>query len=105
MSLSSLSCRLCRQPIKFSDKRVSQKTGKKIPLDIETNKPHDCPVWRDQQQQGQQSQHQQQTQQRRYYKQCNKRCGQLIYFHDSQRTENGKWIPLERETGEPHRCQ
>jgi hypothetical protein len=23
---------------------ISQKTGKKIPLDIETNEPHDCPV-------------------------------------------------------------
>jgi hypothetical protein len=32
--MSNLSCRLCGQPIKFDDKRVSQRTGKKIPLDV-----------------------------------------------------------------------
>ena len=31
--MSSLACRQCGQPIKFDDKRVSQRTGKKIPLD------------------------------------------------------------------------
>jgi hypothetical protein len=79
--MSSLSCRLCGQPITFDNKHISQRTGKKIPLDIETNEPHDCPVRRDQpqQQQGQQPYQQQQTQQRRYYyKQCRKGCGQEI---------------------------
>jgi hypothetical protein len=47
----SLSCNLCGEPIKYDDKHVSQRTGKKIPLDIETNEPHDCPVWRSNQQQ------------------------------------------------------
>jgi hypothetical protein len=51
-----------------------------------------------------QQQQQQQTQQRRYF-QCNKGCGNEIYFHESQRTENGKWIPLSKETGLPHQCQ
>jgi hypothetical protein len=61
--------------ITFDNKHVSQKTGKKIPLDVETNEPHDCPVRRDQprQQQGQP----QQPQQIRYH-QCNKGCGQEI---------------------------
>jgi hypothetical protein len=42
--------------------------------------------------------------QRGYYS-YRKGCGQFIYFDESQRTENGKWIPLEKETGEPHQCQ
>jgi hypothetical protein len=106
--LSSLACRLCGKPIKFDDKHISQKTGKKIPLDIETNEPHDCPVRRDhlqqpqQQQQGQQQQ--QEKQQRRYY-QCNKGCGQEIYFDENQRTESGKWIPLSKDRGQLHQCQ
>jgi hypothetical protein len=43
---SLLSCRLCGQAIKFDDKHVGHRTGKKIPLDIDTEEPHDCPVWR-----------------------------------------------------------
>lgn len=70
--MSSLSCRQCGEPITFDNKHASQKTGKKIPLDIETNEPHDCPVRRDQpQQQGQQSYQQtQQSQQQGRYLQC-----------------------------------
>jgi hypothetical protein len=97
--MSSLSCRLCGEPIKFSDKHVSQKTGKKIPLDVDTEQPHDCPVRRDQPQQGQQSQ-----QQRRYH-QCNKGCGQEIYFDANNKSQSGKWIPLDKDTGLPHQCQ
>jgi hypothetical protein len=106
MNISSLSCRLCGQPIKFSDKHVSQKTGKKIPLDVDTEEPHDCPARRDQplqqQQQGQQLQ-QQPQQQRRYL--CNKGCGQEIYFDANSKSQSGKFIPLDKETGEPHQCQ
>jgi hypothetical protein len=47
---SLLSCRLCGQAIKFDDKHVSHRTGKKIPLDIDTEEPHDCPVWKGSQQ-------------------------------------------------------
>ena len=46
--MSSLSCRLCGQPIKFDEKWVSERTRKKIPLDPGTNEPNDCPVRRDQ---------------------------------------------------------
>jgi hypothetical protein len=45
------------------------------PLDVATNERHDCPVRREQQQQGQL----QQSQQRRYL-QCNKGCGPEIHF-------------------------
>ena len=45
--MSRLAYRQCGQPITFDDKRVSQWTGKKIPLDVDTEEPHDCPVRRD----------------------------------------------------------
>jgi hypothetical protein len=107
--MSSITCRLCQQPIKFDDKHISQRTGKKIPLDIATNEPHDCPVRRDQlqqqpQQQGQQLQQQPQTQQQRRYM-CDKGCGQEIYFDANSKAESGKWIPLDKETVLPHQCQ
>jgi hypothetical protein len=107
MSISSLSCRLCGQPIKFSDKRVSQKTGKKIPLDVDTEEPRDCPVWKSTSQQPQQSLQQVQPQeqkQRRYY-QCRKGCGQEIYFDANNKSQSGEWIPLSKDTGLPHQCQ
>ena len=44
MSSIHLACRQCGQPITFDNKHVSQRTGKKIPLDIETDEPHDCTV-------------------------------------------------------------
>jgi len=103
--MSSLSCRLCGQSIKFDDKWVSERTGKKIPLDPGTNEPHDCPVRRDQPQKQQgQIQQPQQPQQRHYYM-CNKGCGQEIYFDANNKTQSGKWIPLDKDTGLAHQCQ
>jgi hypothetical protein len=113
--MSSLACKQCGQPIKFDDKRVSQRTGKKIPLDVDTQEAHNCPKWdrrsrngqqqgQSQQQQGEIQQQQQQTQQeKRYY--CNKGCGQEIYFDVNSKTESGRWIPLSTETRQPHQCQ
>jgi hypothetical protein len=83
--MSSLVCRECGQPITFDSKHFSQRIGKKIPLDKETNEPHDCPVRRDQ---PPQQQSQQQTQQRRYH-QCNKGCGQEIYFDANSKSQSG----------------
>jgi len=105
--MSSLTCRLCGNPIKFDDKWVSERTGKKIPLDPGTNEPHDCPVRRDHlKQQGQQSYQQtQQSQQQRRYLQCNKGCGQEIYFDVNSKSQSGKFIPLSKETGSPHQCE
>jgi hypothetical protein len=102
--MSSLSCRQCGEPITFDNKHISQRTGKKIPLDPGTNEPHDCPLRRDQpQQQGQPKQSQQMQQ--RSYLQCNKGCGQEIYFDANNKSQSGKWIPLSKETGLPHQCQ
>jgi hypothetical protein len=38
--LKPLSCNFCSEPIKFDDEHVSERTGKKILLDIETNESH-----------------------------------------------------------------
>jgi hypothetical protein len=100
--MSSLACRLCGNPIKFDDKWVSERTGKKIPLDPGTNEPHDCPVRRDQTQR-QQVQQSQQTQRR--YLQCNKGCGSEIYFDANNKSQSGKFVPLDKQTGQPHQCQ
>jgi hypothetical protein len=88
MSSNSILCKQCNQPITFDNKHISQRTGKKIPLDPNTNEPHDCPVRRDQPQQAQQSY---QQQERRYH-QCNKGCGQEIYFDTNNKSQSGKWI-------------
>jgi hypothetical protein len=104
---SSLYCNLCGQPISFDNNHISQRTGKKIPLDIETNEPRDCPIRKSQQQQLQQPQQSQpeQTQQRRYH-QCRKGCGQEIYFDaNHSKSQSGKFIPLDKDTGLPHQCQ
>ena len=37
-------CYLCGKPIKFDNEYINERTGKKIPLDAETNEPHNCPV-------------------------------------------------------------
>jgi hypothetical protein len=91
--------------ITFDSKHISQRTGKKIPLDQGTNEPHDCPVRRDprQTQQGQIQQPQQQIQ--KHYLQCNKGCGQEIYFDANSKSQSGKFIPLDKDTGQPHQCQ
>ena len=106
--MSNILCRQCQNPIKFDDKHISQRTGKKIPLDIETNERHDCPVRREQQQQAQQqlpSQSQQSQQMQRRHLQCNKGCGNEIYFDVNTKTQSGKFIPLDKDTGLPHQCQ
>jgi hypothetical protein len=91
----SLLCRICGERIKFDDKHISQRTGKRIPLDVDTEEPHDCPARREQQQQ---------PEQRRYH-QCIKGCGQEIYFDANNKSQSGKFIPLDKDTGLPHQCQ
>jgi hypothetical protein len=93
----TLYCNLCEEPIKFDDEYISERTGKKIPLDVGTDEPHDCPIRRSQKEQRRQSQ-------RRYYS-CRKGCGQFIYFDQNERSESGKYIPLDKETGLPHDCE
>jgi hypothetical protein len=54
--------------------------------------------------QQQQQQLQQQQTQIKYYS-CSKGCGQEIYFDaNHSKSQSGKWIPLSKETGQPHQC-
>jgi hypothetical protein len=96
-TVMTLHCKQCDEPIKFDDEHISERTGKKIPLDLDTDNSHNCSVWRSQQEYRRQFQ-------RRYYS-CRKGCGQFIYFDENERAENGKWIPIDKETGEPHQCR
>jgi hypothetical protein len=89
-------CNLCDEPIKFDGEHISERSGKRIPLDIDTEEPHRCPVWRNQQEERRKTQ--------RRYRQCSKGCGQFIYFDENERAESGKWIPLSKDTGKPHQC-
>jgi hypothetical protein len=127
---STLQCRRCGQAIKFDDRHVSQKTGKKIPLDAQTGQRHDCPALSKEQSQSQselslqplllqhrQQQQQQQQQQlqpqqpqqqpaekgKRFLK-CSKGCGGEIYFDVNTKTTTGKWMPISKATGLPHQC-
>jgi hypothetical protein len=96
-----IQCKQCNQSITFDDKHISLRTGKKIPLDVNTGQRHDCPG-----KPVQQSQPLQQQQQKgRRYLPCSKRCGSEIYFDENSKTSTGKWIPLSKATGEPHQCQ
>ncbi len=80
---------MCNQEITFSDWHVST-IGKKIPLDLETDSPHECSVWK--------------QQHRRYYP-CRNDCVAEIYFDDkAAKSKNGKWVPIDRKTGTPHQC-
>ena len=106
----SLLCRLCGGRIKFDDNHISERTGKRIPLDIQTNEPHDCPArnsaGRPMTGHSPDQQHlspQEQQQQRRYHT-CNKGCGQEIYFDANNKSQSGKWIPLDKDTGLTHQC-
>ena len=36
---------------------------------------------------------------------CDKGCGGKIYFDEDFKTEEGKFIPIDRNTGRPHNCQ
>jgi len=106
MSKSSF-CYLCGKPIKFDNEYINERTGKKLPLEAETNEPHNCSVrsLQQEQQQLQQQPSQQREYQERRYHECNKGCGREIYFDTHSKSQSGKFIPLDKETGLPHKCQ
>ena len=104
---STLQCRRCGQAIKFDDRHVSQKTGKKIPLDAQTGQRHDCPALAQPQQPQQkllQPQQQQPTEKGKRFLKCSKGCGGEIYFDVNTKTTTGKWMPISKATGLPHQC-
>jgi hypothetical protein len=82
-------CKLCGETIHFSNDVVSERTGKKIPLEEGSDDPHRCAEW--------------EALHRKYYT-C-KDCGAPIYFDDKHISKNGKHIPLSKTTGEPHQCE
>jgi hypothetical protein len=94
-------CRLCNQEIVFDGIQRSQRTGKQIPLDPSTKKPHSCPNY---QQQKQTTIITATTAAEIKYIKC-KLCNNDIYFDDKQKTESGKFIPISRLTNQPHQCK
>lgn len=90
---SAYRCNRCGAGIYFDDEYVSPKTGKKIPLDHATDKPHDCPVWN--------KEHNKYKAKKLY---CNA-CSKEIYFDDDYVTDTGKKIPLSKASKAPHRCR
>ena len=36
---------------------------------------------------------------------CDKGCGKKIYFDEDFKTEDGKFIPIDKNTGRPHNCK
>ena len=91
---NTLCCRSCGELIYFDREIVSEKSGKRIPLNRDTGEPHCCLSWK-------------LRSAWRFYS-CSKGCGELIYF-DSRNEEgmssNGKYVPLSKETGRRHQCQ
>lgn len=77
-------CNKCEKAIIFS-RTVMSRTGKFIPLDVETGEPHMC--------------------KERFIVECRK-CGKEITFENNFRNpKNGKCIPLNAYDGETHKCK
>ena len=77
-------CSKCLKSITFHDSQKSR-TGKFIPLDIETMKPHECS--------------------KRYIVECC-HCGKQITFeNDFKNDSTGKFIPINAFDGIPHHCR
>ena len=36
---------------------------------------------------------------------CDKECGGKIYFDEDFKTEDDKFIPIDKNTGRPHNCK
>jgi hypothetical protein len=87
MDYFSFSCRNCNQQLYLDYQRTSD-SGKRIPLEIYTHKPHVCPN-------------------RPPYTsesfEC-KECGQELYVTDSHRSKRGKYVPLNTDDDKPHDC-
>ena len=77
-------CSKCRKSIAF-DGKVKSSSGKYIPLDVATMKPHDC--------------------KKRYIVDC-KNCNSSITFeNDFKNDKTGKFIPINSFNGQPHDCR
>jgi hypothetical protein len=83
-----IACQKCNDPIIFSDSWVSEKSGKRIPLDESTHQPHQCPN----------STFVNQVLQCKY-------CQSKISFSDQVISPRGKKIPLNAGTLQKHECK
>jgi hypothetical protein len=83
-------CKWCDAEITFDDEHISERTGRKIPLDVDTDKPHNCPIWK---------------LHHRIYHEYRKGCGSQIFFDEDRRSPSGKMIPIDKYTDEPHECE
>ena len=76
-------CSKCHKSITFHASKKTR-TGKFIPLDVETMKPHEC--------------------MERYIVEC-RRCKTKITFENDFRNQNQKCIPIDAYNGLPHNCR
>jgi hypothetical protein len=79
------SCLRCQDPIYFDPSWVSEKTGRKIPLDEYSGQPHQCPK-------------------SEFKKPHCKYCHAEITFSDNFLSKNGKRIPLDLDM-QNHQCE
>ena len=85
---SMTSCYKCEAEITFSDEYISERTGRRIPLDAWSGDPHRCPMYK----------------RPRKYDPCYT-CGALIYFDDdAPKSINGKFVSHDQRTGIAHQC-
>ena len=86
-------CQYCDAELTFDSEYVSERTGKKIPLDLDTGEPHDCP-------------------ENPYHSNYRSNrvlecwtCNEEITFSDNMVSKkSGKKIPLDSRTMRPHNC-
>ena len=77
-------CSKCHKSITFHVSKKSR-TGKFIPLDVMTMKPHEC--------------------NERYIVECNRCKDKITFENDFINKNTGKRIPLNAFDGEPHNCR
>jgi hypothetical protein len=97
-------CRLCNQEIIFDGIQRSKRTGKQIPLDTATHKPHDCPNYEPSYTTTTTTTAVATATAEIKYIKC-KVCNNDIYFDDKQKSDTGKFIPISRLTNQPHQCK
>jgi hypothetical protein len=126
----TIHCRNCDEEITFDDHHISD-SGKKIPLDVDTEEPHSCDgysrsiycnlceaeiTFDDEHisertgkkipldiETGETHDCPVWKAQNRKYRQCRK-CAATIYFDSSYKSKNNIFIPLDKDTGVPHQC-
>ena len=79
----TFTCKDCGVQL-YLDANIVSKNGKRIPLSVGTQNPHNCPN-------------------RKYTTPC-RNCSEPIYFDELILSVRGKKIPLNASNGEAHNC-